>query len=108
MKQTLNSNGEAIQAFNTVGEGQVLTMTGSTVASTAIPTRAVCVKIQADGGDVVFKFGGADAVTVNTNTDPNKIFAGSSEMFTIPNAKRIIYANGGIGAKLRITYSSDE
>lgn len=107
MKQTINSNGESIQAFNTVGNGQVLAMTGSTVASTVIPARAVCVKVQADGGDIVFKFGDATPLTVNASTDPNKVFNGSTEMFTVPNTKRYIYAIGGTG-NLRITYSSDE
>jgi|GEM_PF-5293843 len=107
MKQTTNSNGEGIQAFNTVGNGEVLPMTGSTVISAVIPVRAVCVKVQADGADIVFKFGNATPMTVNASTDPNKVFNGSTEMFTVPNAKRYIHAIGGAG-NLRITYSSDE
>lgn len=107
MKQTSNTSGESIQAFNTVGSGQVLAMTGSVVISQVIPPRANCLKIQADGGDIVFKFGTESPMTVDGAVDPNKIFDGNTEMFTTPNVKRYIHAIGTQG-DLRITYSSDE
>ena len=107
MRQSINNEGEAIQAFTTVGEGQVLTMTGSTVASVAIPAGVTCIKVQADVQDIVFSFANS-VITIDTNTAPNKVFVGGTEMFGVPLIKRTIYANGTSGGRLRITYGSLE
>jgi len=104
MRQPKNTEGTPIQGFCTKGQGQVLTMTGSSVRSTEIPARVLAVLLIADGGDIVVDIGGSDITAVAT--DPLKLFSGSITPFVLPLTSRFI---AGIGAgSLRIVYSTDE
>jgi len=104
MRQPKNTEGIPIQGFCTKGQGQVLTMTGSSVRSTEIPARVLAVLLIADGGDIVVEMG--DSGVVAEATDPLKLFSGSSFPFVLPLESRFI---AGIGAgSLRIVYSTDE
>lgn len=104
MRQPRNTEGTPIQGFCTKGQGQVLTMTGSSVRSTEIPARVLVVLLIADGGDIVVDIG--DSTITAVATDPLKIFNGSQVPVVLPLTSRYI---AGIGTgSLRIVYSTDD